>query len=202
MQILTKVLTLALFLGGSEVNATKINYMTMLDEQSKASVQLLAQDDEDEEAGVGAIRFNPTCNFAIRRANDGPDNWTKYIGKGREFSDSTMPADSSMIVWTKHARTDFAAMRNKISSIRSFKRPSDMERNPSLWGSRGVHYHDVVQGANGDCYMVAVASSLAEYDNRVKNMFIQQTYNDEGIFAIKLFVKGKPTIITVDDRMA
>lgn len=49
--------------------------------------------------------------------------------------------------------------------------------------------------------MVSVASALAEWPSRVKKIFLQSTYDKEGIFALKLFIKGRPEIITVDDRL-
>lgn len=49
--------------------------------------------------------------------------------------------------------------------------------------------------------MISVASALAEWPDRVKKIFIQQAYVKEGIFAMNLFIKGKPTVITVDDRL-
>ena len=33
----------------------------------------------------------------------------------------------------------------------------------------------------------------------MKNIFLTDTYNAEGVFAVNLYIKGKPTIITVDD---
>lgn len=62
--------------------------------------------------------------------------------------------------------------------------------------------HDIVQGSVGDCYMVAVAAALAEYPNRIKKIVMQNTYNKEGIFTFNLWVKGKPQVISIDDRLA
>jgi len=151
---------------------------------------------------VGApLSFQQTCSYNVKRAIQGPDNWTKYIGTGRMYSDTSMPGDSSMVVWSNYKRTDYAALSSKLGYIRGYKRPTEMERSsPSLWGSR-IDYDDIYQGSVGDCYMVSVASALAEYPDRIKKLFVQDSYNKEGIFALKLHVKGKPEYITIDDKL-
>ena len=46
--------------------------------------------------------------------------------------------------------------------------------------------------------MTAV-SAVASMPERLEKIIMNKEYPTEGIFAVKLFVKGKPTIITVDD---
>lgn len=63
----------------------------------------------------------------------------------------------------------------------------------------GVHPNDVCQGSLGDCYFLATLSSLAEFPNRVKNMFVTQEINKAGIYMIRFFLNGQDTPIIVDD---
>ena len=49
--------------------------------------------------------------------------------------------------------------------------------------------------------MISVLSSIAEYPERVKKMFKTQELNKEGIVAMEVFIKGRPEIITIDDRL-
>jgi hypothetical protein len=44
-----------------------------------------------------------------------------------------------------------------------------------------------------------VIAALAERGNFIPNMFSQTDYTDEGIFTIKVYVKGRPEDITIDD---
>ena len=111
------------------------------------------------------------CGDAIRRSLAGPDDWTKIIGSGNEYSDTTMPADRSMVVWPGFERSDHASLKKYLGYIRSYKRPTQMESRPSLWGSKIVP-HDIYQGSVGDCYMVAVAAALAERPNRIQKVII------------------------------
>lgn len=42
-------------------------------------------------------------------------------------------------------------------------------------------------------------AALAEKDNVIPDLFHQKKYTHEGIFALKVFVKGRPEDVTVDD---
>ena len=53
----------------------------------------------------------------------------------------------------------------------------------------------------GDCYFMAVASALAEWPNQIKNIFLTQNKNTAGIFALSLYIRGKPHHISIDDNI-
>lgn len=59
--------------------------------------------------------------------------------------------------------------------------------------------YNLEQGSVGDNYLLTVIAALAERGNFIPNLFNQTEYNDEGIFTIKCFVKGRPEDITIDD---
>jgi hypothetical protein len=40
---------------------------------------------------------------------------------------------------------------------------------------------------------------LAEKEERVKKLFLNQEINKAGCYAVKMFVNGEPTVIVVDD---
>jgi len=57
-----------------------------------------------------------------------------------------------------------------------------------------------MQGDEGDCWFLSQASSLAAYPERIKAIFPgQDTYSDIGAFQVRLFVRGKPVNVIVDD---
>jgi hypothetical protein len=51
----------------------------------------------------------------------------------------------------------------------------------SLWGSKGVSPAGVRQGGLGDCWFMAAASAVAEYPNRIKNVFTNNDLTKSGI---------------------
>jgi calpain-15 len=59
----------------------------------------------------------------------------------------------------------------------------------------------IVQGSVGDCYMICVLSALAEYPSRVEKLFVTKDLNAEGIVAMNIFSKGRPAVVTIDDRL-
>lgn len=70
----------------------------------------------------------------------------------------------------------------------------------SLFGS-GASYNNIHQGQLGDCYYLSSCSAVAEDPNRIKKIFLTQTYNSAGIFAVTVYVRGKPTQVVIDDYL-
>ena len=83
----------------------------------------------------------------------------------------------------------------------AFKRPSETQKGKlSLCGENGISVDISQQGNDGDCWFLSQASSLAAYPERVKAMFPgQDEYSDIGAFQVRLFVRGKPVNVVVDD---
>ena len=48
---------------------------------------------------------------------------------------------------------------------------------------------------------MAAASALGEWPSLVKSVFLNQNKNKAGIFALKVFIRGKPYVISVDDNI-
>ena len=69
-----------------------------------------------------------------------------------------------------------------------------------MFGTDGS-INDIGQGAVGDCYYLAALSAVAEVDDRFKKVFVNPNKNTAGIYAFNVFVRGIPTIVTIDDRL-
>jgi hypothetical protein len=41
---------------------------------------------------------------------------------------------------------------------------------------------------------------VAEFPNMIKNTFLTKSLNDAGIIGVKLYIRGKPWVITIDDE--
>jgi hypothetical protein len=76
------------------------------------------------------------------------------------------------------------------SGIKSFKSPSELESNPSLFGKNGVKAGGVGQGIIGDCWLFAAMAGVAEYPERIKKIFVNQDITPSGIYQVKLWFKG------------
>jgi hypothetical protein len=47
---------------------------------------------------------------------------------------------------------------------------------------------------------VAAMSAIAKYPEIMESLFMTKEFNSKGIYAVRLYVRGKPWLITVDDR--
>jgi hypothetical protein len=102
-----------------------------------------------------------------------------------------------MLSWTDYPRKDSGSLSNYLSSA-GYSRISDKFKTPSLLGN-GADPYDIAQGALSDCYFVTAISAMAEVPSRISNIFLTNTYSKEGIFAVTLYIRGMPQVITIDD---
>jgi hypothetical protein len=63
-----------------------------------------------------------------------------------------------------------------------------------------MHY-DLEQGSVGNNYFLTVCAALADRGNFISNLFHQKAYDEEGVFTVRAFVKGRPEDITIDDTL-
>lgn len=57
-----------------------------------------------------------------------------------------------------------------------------------------------MQGQDADCYWIT-ATSDAAHTGRMGDVFLTQNFNKAGIQAVKLYIRGLPTIVVVDDYL-
>ncbi len=53
----------------------------------------------------------------------------------------------------------------------------------------------------GTCYFVSSAAAVADFPDRIKDLFINKNKTKSGINAIKLYIRGKPWVQTIDDEL-
>lgn len=66
---------------------------------------------------------------------------------------------------------------------------------------KDAHFADVIQEGLGSCYAMSALSSVALYPDLINSIFLTKQRNEAGIHAVRLFIRGKPWVIDVDDRM-
>ena len=62
--------------------------------------------------------------------------------------------------------------------------------NPVYVFEDGVEPNDINQGQLGDCYFLAALSSLAEFEDRVKSIFVTKEINKAGIYMVVFYING------------
>jgi hypothetical protein len=82
----------------------------------------------------------------------------------------------------------------------SWVRPSSRFSSLSLYGSAGIGSFDIVQGQINDCFILSPLQAIAERKSRLDSIILNDEYPvKEGLISMRLFVKGKPEIVTIDD---
>lgn len=107
---------------------------------------------------------------AIRKLEQQEADMEKFvqatIEKGRPYTDPDFPPNQSSLY-------DPAIDEVDEQMFKSFgwRRASEIFQNPQVFEG-GVDPNDINQGQLGDCYYLAALSSLAEFEDRVKAMFV------------------------------
>ena len=118
----------------------------------------------------------------------------EIIQKGKPWTDPEFPPEPKSLY---DVQIDLDADVRALSKI-TWKRASDIY-NPVYIFEDGVEPGDINQGALGNCYLLAALSSLAEFPERVKAMFVTQQINKAGIYMVRFFLNGQETPVIVDE---
>lgn len=71
---------------------------------------------------------------------------------------------------------------------------------PSIYGSDVTNdFEDIDQGMLGDCYFLSAISALGMMNDRLNYTIETDSINGGGVFAMRIYVKGVPTVVAVDD---
>lgn len=55
------------------------------------------------------------------------------------------------------------------------------------------------EGSLGDSWFLGAVASLAEHPQLLEKLFVNKTYNDEGVYRVRLCKNGEWHSVTVDD---
>ena len=80
-----------------------------------------------------------------------------------------------------------------------WKRPKEVYGKGQFTLYSQIHPGDIKQGYCGDCYFLSSLSSLAEYSDRVKAIFMTQEINEAGCYAMQFYINGERIEVVVDD---
>ena len=117
------------------------------------------------------------------------------IAKGKLWTDPDFPPEMKSLFDPRIDEDD----PQKYQAL-SWKRASEIYK-PLYVFEDGVEPNDINQGMLGNCYFLAVLSSLAEFEDRVKAMFITKEVNAAGIYMVRFFINGNETPVIVDDYL-
>ena len=117
----------------------------------------------------------------------------RVIGEGKPWTDPDFQPNMKSLFNPSIDEGDASLYRSL-----AWKRAKDIYKQPKVF-SGGIEPNDINQGSLGDCYFLAVLSSLAEFPERIMDMFVTQSINDAGIYLVKFFINGTEYPVVVDD---
>jgi hypothetical protein len=143
------------------------------------------------------------CTYPIWRVkNQSALNYTDIISSGKTYTDSLFVANSDALYWSKYN----LKILNTTSGI-TWSRAITILKNATIFGNVstgqvGLNSSDVIQGTVlNDGYYLSGLSALSTIPNLLANTILTPTYSSSGIFAANVFIKGIPTLVTVDDYL-
>lgn len=97
----------------------------------------------------------------------------------------------------KQSISDFTWLRlNEVFNMKDLnilKEPREIKENPEILTE------DVVQGGLGDCYFLSSIAALAETPSKIKKLFKNISFNNQGYFEVIIYLHGEPISVFVDD---
>ena len=141
------------------------------------------------DAELPADTATHTCSQAITAVKSQATlDYNSIINAGKPWTDPAYNG-SSAIYWQDFNKKNTSPY---IASI-NWARANTTNPGSSLFGtSLAPNYNNIHQGALGDCYYLCSVSAVAETPDRIKKIFLTQTYNKAGIFALTVYVRGIP----------
>jgi calpain-15 len=74
-------------------------------------------------------------------------------------------------------------------------------KGASILGDGETFYLDINQRGLGDCYFLSSLSAIGETSSRILNAILTQSCNNAGVFAAKVYIRGVPTVVVIDDYL-
>jgi len=109
------------------------------------------------------------------------------------FIDPSFPPNDSSIYDTTNNEP------YPLDQVAVWKRPHEfMYGRPHLFVDN-PDPNDINQGALGNCWFLAAMASLAESPAIVKRLFINQEYNEFGVYQLRICKNGEWVVVTIDD---
>ena len=122
-------------------------------------------------------------------------DYKTIIAKGEQWSDPYFKADRSSLYDNQLPKSD----NQKLWDTYEWKRASEVYGTGDYRVFDNITPTDIKQGDIGNCYYLSSISSLAEFPDRVKAIFLTKEVNSAGCYALKFFINGEPEIVVVDD---
>ena len=184
------------------------------EEEGGQPEQTVERDDKKKSTEVIKDLIKKTASFHIeqensRNAADGDENallgvptgsklykiLTELQRTGQNYKDPDFPNKITSIT-TNKSHKNYKIFENAV-----WKRPHEIfecdYKDIHLFDN--INPNDITQGILGVCYLLSSLSALAEFPARLTSIFENAKANKYGAYGMKLYLRGIPTEVVVDD---
>ena len=138
-----------------------------------------------------------------------PANVTSVIAAGTPYTDTTFSTGNTDFLYFKKNTTGILSNMTNVTSKITYSRARSFLKNTTIFGANpmgGINPSPLDPLMDPylieDSYFLAPLASLALMDAPILKNIITQDYNAAGIFAAQVYIKGIPTVVTIDDYLA
>ena len=162
--------------------------------------RIAAQTPVDPYADVTSSANGHGCSFAHERTKkEITTDLNQWIENGKVWTDKDFPVGEA-IFWPDVSFEASSLVAAQADGI-FWKRASEKYPERKLFGSNGVTPGDVAQGDLGNCWLMAAISAVAEYPERIEDIFLNYSANALGKYCVNIFSLGVPHTVCVDDYL-
>lgn len=121
------------------------------------------------------------------------DLLSKLSGSSEPFSDPSFPRQLSSLCDVSNSE-----MVERFGQY-VWKRPREIYDGPFHIFYDNIEPDDIKQGSLGDCYFLSALSSLAEWPDRVRKLFLSDELQVHGCYGVLFCIRGQFQNVIVDD---
>ena len=148
--------------------------------------------------------------YAVNRLKAGPENIPDVLEQmaadGTKYSDPWTGKDVLYEPGYPAASTETTWGSNYDNGAWTYERWTDVSgyEDAVLFTDGTASYTDPRQGGAGTCYWISSLSGAAEWPELITDMFLtgtDMTGPDAGIIGVQFYIRGKPWVVTIDDKL-
>ena len=141
--------------------------------------------------------FDPPSHSYIKSPGKTYKDIEEQFKEQKYLDEDFMPCFQSILGFNENHPHSPAKLQQYL-----WKRPEAIfkgDQNYTLFPKTGIDPCSVIQGEIGDCYFLCSVTALAEYEYRIKRLFLNSEKSDSGAYSLTLCVNGIWEEVVVDD---
>ena len=122
------------------------------------------------------------------------------------YTDKVFPPNDNSIIFIDPTKVGTGQITEEdIKSLKGlglvWKRPAQIFGEGKYKIFEKLDIEDIHQGLLGNCYFLSSLSAIAEYPGRLERLIQTKQISQNGCYALKIYIQGKPKIVVIDDFM-